>query len=78
MEQLVTDMVQEDPGRRPNMDEVVSRFSTIKNKLSTWKLRSRIARRNEIWPVVVWRSVGHWCRTVGYVVAGKAAVPGPS
>ena len=78
MEPLVTDMVQEDPESRPNMDEVVSRFSEIKNKLSIWKLRSRIARRNEIWPVVVWRSVGHWCRTVGYVVANKAAVPEPS
>jgi len=78
MEPLVTEMVQEDPGRRPNMEEVASRFSEIKNKLSTWKLRSRIARRNEIWPVAVWRSVSHWCRTVGYVVTNKAAIPEPN
>ncbi|KAF8263961.1 kinase-like domain-containing protein [Lactarius quietus] len=75
---LVIDMVQEDPGKRPNMDEVVSRFSEIKGKLSTWKLRSRIARRHEIWPVAAWRSVTHWYRTVGYVAANKAAIPEPN
>jgi hypothetical protein len=78
MEALVTDMVQEDPGMRPNMDDVVARFSGIKKKLRTWKLRSRIAQKNEIWLVAVWRSVGHWCRTVGYVVANKAAIPEPN
>jgi hypothetical protein len=71
-------MVQQDPGQRPNMDEVVSRFSQIKSKLSTWKLRSRITRRDEIWPVAAWRSVAHWYRTVGYVVANKAAIPEPT
>lgn len=78
MEQLVADMVQEDPGKRPNMDEVVSRFSEIKGKLSTWKLRSRIARKHEIWPVTVWKSVGHWYRTLGYVLGRKAAIPEPN
>lgn len=78
MEPLVIDMVQEDPGKRPNMDQVVSRFSAIMNGLSTWKLRSRIARRNEIWLVAAWRSVVHWCRTVSYVVAYKAAIPEPN
>ncbi|KAH8989695.1 kinase-like domain-containing protein [Lactarius akahatsu] len=78
IESLITDMVQEDPEKRPNMDEVVSRFSDIKSKLSTWKLRSRIARQHEVWPVAAWRSVGHWYRTVGYVVGRKAAIPEPS
>ena len=70
-------MVQEDPGKRPNMDEVVSRYSEIRSKLGAWKLRSRIARRHEIWPIAAWRSVSHWCRTVTYVVANKAAIPEP-
>jgi len=78
LESLISSMVQEDPGKRPNMDEVVSRFSEIKSKLSTWKLRSRITRRDEIWPVAAWRSVAHWYRTVGYVVAYKAAIPEPN
>lgn len=77
MDALVADMVQEDPTKRPKMDEVVTRFSEIKSKLSTWKLRSRISRRNELWPVAAWRSVDHWCRTVTYVLARKAAIPEP-
>jgi serine/threonine protein kinase len=77
MDALVADMVQDDPTRRPKMDEVVARFSEIKSKLSTWKLRSRISRRNEVWPVAAWRTVGHWCRTATYVLTRKAAVPEP-
>jgi hypothetical protein len=77
MEPLVTDMVQNDPTKRPTMDEVVTRFSGIRGKLSSWKLRSRIARKNELWPVTAWRSVRHWYRTVGYVLGRKAAIPEP-
>ncbi|KAH9162951.1 kinase-like domain-containing protein [Lactarius sanguifluus] len=78
IEPLITDMVQADPEKRPNMDEVVSRFTEIQSKLSTWKLRSRIPRRFEIWPVTAWKSVSHWYRTVGYVVGRKAAIPEPN
>ncbi|KAJ7091962.1 kinase-like domain-containing protein [Mycena belliarum] len=38
---LVADMVQEDPTKRPTIDDVVRRFSDIKAGLSKWKLRSR-------------------------------------
>lgn len=77
MDALVADMVQEDPTKRPKMDEVVTRFSEIKSKLSNWKLRSRISRRDELWPVAAWRTVGHWFRTVTYVLTRKAAIPEP-
>jgi hypothetical protein len=77
MEPLVADMVQDDPAKRSKMNEVVTRFRQIKGKLSTWKLHSRIVRHDEIWPVAVWRSVGHWYRTVGYVLGHKAAIPEP-
>ena len=77
VEPLVTDMVQNDPTKRPTMDGVVARFSEIRVKLSSWKLRSRIARKNELWPVTAWRSVSHWYRTVGYVLGRKAAIPEP-
>ncbi|KAH9971406.1 kinase-like domain-containing protein [Lactifluus volemus] len=74
---LINDMVHEDPTKRPTMDEVVTRFAEIKHKLSTWKLRSRMSRNNEIWPVAAWRIVGYWYRTVGYVLTRKAALPEP-
>ena len=77
METLIADMVQDDPTKRPKMDEVVTRFREIKGKLSSWKLRSRIARRKEIWVLTVWRFVGHWYRTIGYVLGRKAAIPEP-
>jgi hypothetical protein len=70
-------MVHEDPTKRPTMNEVVTRFAEIKGKLSTWKLRSRMKRKNEIWPVAAWRTTRHWYRTVGYVLTRKAALPEP-
>jgi len=70
-------MVGEDPTKRPTMDEVVNRFGEIKRGLSTWKLRSRMARNNEIWPVMAWRAVSHWYRTVGHVITCKPALPEP-
>jgi len=73
----VANMVQDDLTKRFKMDEVITRFREIKGKLSTWKLRSRIVRRDEIWPLAVWRSVGHWHRTLGYVLGRKAAIPEP-
>ena len=70
-------MVQEDPTKRPTMDEVVTRFAEMRKKLSTWKLRSRMVRKNEIWLIAAWRTVSHWYRTVGYVLTRKAAIPEP-
>jgi uncharacterized NAD(P)/FAD-binding protein YdhS len=60
MQPIVADMVHEDPTRRPNMDDVVTRFAEIRNNLSTWKRRSRLLRNNKIWVVTTWRSVLHW------------------
>jgi hypothetical protein len=77
MQPLIADMVQEDPTKRPTMDEVVTRFAGVRKKLSTWKLRSRMPRNIEVWPVTAWRSVAHWCRTIGYVLARKAPIPDP-
>lgn len=77
MESLVADMVKIDLAKRLTMDEVVARFSEIRSKLSTWKLRSRMVRRSELCPVATWRSVGHWYRTVGYILGRKAAIPEP-
>ena len=77
IESLIADMVQEDPMKRPTMDEVVKRLAEIKSQLGTWKLRSRMARNNEIWPVTAWRAVSHWYRTIGYVATCRPALPEP-
>jgi len=47
MQPLVDDMVQDEPERRPTIDEVVSRFMDMRLSLSARKLRSRLVARNE-------------------------------
>ncbi|KAH9931537.1 uncharacterized protein B0H18DRAFT_989848 [Fomitopsis serialis] len=47
MQPLVDDMVQDEPGRRPTIDEVVSRFVDMRSSLGARKLRSRLVARNE-------------------------------
>ncbi|KAI0709591.1 hypothetical protein C8T65DRAFT_739950 [Cerioporus squamosus] len=42
MEPLVTRMVDDDPSKRPTMDEVVSEFKKISSQLSKCQLRSRL------------------------------------
>ena len=37
------------PQKCPTMDKVVTRFSELRGKLSTWKLRSQLARKYELW-----------------------------
>ncbi|TFK74313.1 hypothetical protein BDN72DRAFT_81236 [Pluteus cervinus] len=45
LQPLVKDMVQDDPEKRPTIDEVVARFEKICERLSISKLRSRPIRR---------------------------------
>ncbi len=78
MEPLIADMTLDDPKTRPTVQEVVSRFDEIKRGLSIWKLRSRVMRRDEAWPMIVLRSARHLCRTAGYILTRKAAIPEPS
>jgi hypothetical protein len=71
-------MLQNDPALRPPMGEVVSHFREIMGKLGPYKLRSRMVRDNEIGLAIWWRAAKQWCRTVGYFIGGKAAIPEPS
>jgi len=75
MKALVDDMVQEDPQKRPTIDEVVRRFHEIQGRLSMWKLRSRLAKENE--PIIsgVFRSFAHWTRQVGIIVKRVPPIP---
>jgi len=75
---LVTDMVQEDPSKRPTMDEVVSRFEKIRGELRSWKLRSRLVKSGENNLVGFFRTLGHWKRTVGFFVTRTPAIPSAS
>ncbi|KAI0310417.1 hypothetical protein OF83DRAFT_1040175, partial [Amylostereum chailletii] len=75
MKKLVADMTQNDPEKCPTMHEVVSRFQKIRSSLSSFKLRSRIAYKDdsflwhmsEVWP--------HLRRTVQYIFHRTPAIP---
>ncbi|KZT29122.1 hypothetical protein NEOLEDRAFT_1107902 [Neolentinus lepideus HHB14362 ss-1] len=77
MEPLVADMVEDDPSKRPTMNEVVSRFEGIRKSLSSWKLRSRVGHQDELGFIEAYRSVAHWKRRFGYAARQTPAVPLP-
>ena len=54
MRPLIDDMVQDDPSKRPNIDEVVRRFEESVRRLSVLKLRSRVVSKTD-------SSLKGWC-----------------
>ncbi|TBU48088.1 kinase-like domain-containing protein [Dichomitus squalens] len=77
MQPLVDEMVQTEPGKRPTIQEVVSRFELLMGSLSTWRLRSRLATRNENWLIRSIRVIAHAFRTIFYVLIFRPALPKP-
>ncbi|KAF8893546.1 kinase-like domain-containing protein [Infundibulicybe gibba] len=77
IESLIADMVQDDPVRRPTMDEVVLRFDEILDSVSSWKLWSRFARRDENPITGVFRSVLHWTTQLVHIINRTPALPRP-
>lgn len=62
---LVSDMMKSDPAQRPNMDDVFSRFQVLRQGLSNWKLRSRVAHHDE---GSLFDLLAHWARRIQYIV----------
>ncbi|KAI0040834.1 hypothetical protein FA95DRAFT_1549370 [Auriscalpium vulgare] len=75
MRPLVDNMVAQDPDKRPQMDEVAARFKEIRASVSSWKLRSRMVRRDEAILNGVYKSAVHWYRRLGYILTRKPAIP---
>ncbi|RDB25455.1 hypothetical protein Hypma_007493 [Hypsizygus marmoreus] len=75
MRELVSDMVKDDPKQRPSMDEVVSRFAVVVERLSNWKLRSRVAAKDERPLRGVVRSIVHWTKQAGFMARRIPAIP---
>ncbi|TFK74326.1 hypothetical protein BDN72DRAFT_760068 [Pluteus cervinus] len=72
---LINDMVQDDPTKRPTMDEVVTRFEEVCKMQSYWKLRSRPAPRREHLLRAIPDQLGHWKRRIGYIVRRVDPIP---
>jgi len=72
---LIADMTQDDPSKRPVIEDVVSRWNTILECLTTWKLRSRVVLKDE--PLVggLRSAFGAFRRRIWYIISRKPAIP---
>jgi len=75
MNDLVADMVQDDPATRPTIDVVVNRFSRTRQGLTSRKLRARIPDRDEGTFKSLFRDISHFGQRVQYTISGLPAVP---
>lgn len=71
MQRLVVDMTQEDPAKRPTMEQVLVRFETVVNSLDKWTLGSRVVDKSEFFLTTVIRSVPHVGMQVGSMLKEK-------
>ena len=72
---LVDAMTDEDPEKRPVIEDVISRFSHIRNSLSGFKLRSPITFKQDHSLIATLRYACQAVRTARYIVCKKAAIP---
>ncbi|TCD65334.1 hypothetical protein EIP91_002772 [Steccherinum ochraceum] len=79
MTPLVSDMMHNDPEKRPTMKEVVARFEQLQRSLPWWKLRSRITYIQDGENTREWitNSVHHALRTAFDMLLLRPALPRP-
>lgn len=73
MKSLVKDMVQDNPDKRPTIDQVVERFGKIRGKLSAVRLHSRAGHREEWFGRV--RDLSHIFTSVRLAIQKVPAIP---
>jgi hypothetical protein len=64
MNELVSDMVREEPRDRPTMDQVATRFAQIRASIRPGDLGLRIANRGESPLALILRDIWHQIRLV--------------
>ena len=72
---LVDAMTDESPAERPTIENVISRFSYIRDSLSEFKLRTLIPSKKDPSLVTTYRYARQVVRTVEYIILQKAAIP---
>ncbi|OJA14390.1 hypothetical protein AZE42_11187 [Rhizopogon vesiculosus] len=74
---LVDDMVQDDPSKRPKMEQAVEQFDSIRQSLTTWKLRSRVTDKYKYEDPFehLYRGAAHWKRRIGFIVKRVSPIP---
>ncbi|RPD78676.1 hypothetical protein L226DRAFT_610542 [Lentinus tigrinus ALCF2SS1-7] len=78
MESLIARMVQDEPSKRPNMDEVVKSFKDILSTLSSRRLRARLVERQDSAAVNFFKDLHHVAfRTVPFWLTRRCPLPSP-
>lgn len=74
---LAKDMTQQDPAKRPTIEEVIKRFNDIMARLSGFRLRSRIVPKSDIKfpPAYLVKEFIHLFRTASYIFRSLPALP---
>lgn len=72
---LVDEMTKENPVDRPTIEEVITMFSSIRDSLSEYKLRSLIMAKKDPRIITTYRYARQVVRTVEYLILQKAAIP---
>ena len=75
MQDLIDEMTHVDPAKRPSIEEVVARFSRIRESLSGFKLRSTIIAKHDPSLFSMFRRARQALRTARYIFSNKAAIP---
>ena len=77
MENLINSMTNEDPAKRPRIEEVLQTFARIRRSLSKAKLRSAIISRKAPKVFVVVQRAMHSIRTMKYILSRLPSIPDP-
>jgi hypothetical protein len=75
MQDLIAEMTHTNPARRPLIEDVVAKFSRIRESLSGFKLRSPIISKHKPSLFSVFQRTKQALRTVQYIFSRKAAIP---
>lgn len=77
MQDLVNEMTHINPAKRPLIEDVVAKFSRIRESLSGFKLRSALTSKHEPSLFTMFRRAKQALLTAHYVFSRKAAIPDP-
>jgi len=77
MEDLVGSMTLENPANRPQIEEVLQRFKSIRTSLSEGRLRSTIISRKVPKFFGLVQRARQSFRTIQYILSFHAAIPDP-
>jgi hypothetical protein len=75
MRKLIDAMTDENPAKRPTIEEVIEKFDEIRNSLSTVKLRSPIISKKDPRIFTTFRYARQLTRSLLYVIQQIPAVP---